>query len=153
MKTRTRVIIILLCVLFLGGVITVTILTRNNSEPYVPPTGDVEQNGDTTDNEEVVFGEGYTLVDFGGTNCKPCQKLQPILQSLREAYENIDIRFYDIQRTSLGATLARQYKISAMPTLVFFEDGQEIYRFVGFRYDIDMEEYIEGFFRDFGWIE
>lgn len=107
MKTRTRVIIILLCVLFLGGVITATLLTRKNSEPYVPPTGDIEQNGDTTDNEEVVFGKGYTLVDFGGTNCKPCQQLQPILQNLRETYENIDIRFYDIQRTSLGATLAR----------------------------------------------
>lgn len=135
MTTSKRILIICLCALFVGAVITTTILTRNR-----------EDNNE----QDLVPFENLTLIDFGSHGCVPCDNLQPVLKALREKYDNIDVLFYDIRNTTEGAQMANRYKISATPTLIFFDtSGKELKRILGFH----SQETIEDIFRELGWIE
>jgi thioredoxin 1 len=67
------------------------------------------------------------LVDFGANSCLPCRQLRPILKEIGKEYagkaEILVIDVYKYQH------LAREYKIQALPTLVFFDNkGKEVFR-------------------------
>jgi thioredoxin 1 len=66
------------------------------------------------------------LVDFFGTWCGPCKALAPVVEKLaREGYRvckvDIDAR----------PDLTGRYGVSALPTLVVLQGGEEVARFVG----------------------
>jgi len=70
------------------------------------------------------------LVDFGANSCLPCRQLRPILKELSKEFtgkaEILVIDVYKYQH------LAREYKIAALPTLVFFDNkGKEVFRHPG----------------------
>lgn len=74
--------------------------------------------------------EGKTvLVDFGADWCGPCKAIEPVIKELVDEYKGkatiieIDI---DSQRE-----LATDLMIQSIPTLILFQDGKEIKRFVG----------------------
>jgi thioredoxin 1 len=67
------------------------------------------------------------LVDFGANSCLPCRQLRPILKEISKEYagkaEILVIDVYKYQH------LANEYKIKAIPTLVFFDNkGKEVFR-------------------------
>ena len=67
------------------------------------------------------------LVDFGANSCLPCRQLRPILKEISTEYagkaEILVIDVYKYQH------LANEYKIKAIPTLVFFDNkGKEVFR-------------------------
>jgi thioredoxin 1 len=69
------------------------------------------------------------LVDFGATWCGPCKAMEPIVKEMKKKYKDratileIDI---DVQRS-----LATDYMVQSIPTLILFDDGREVKRFVG----------------------
>ena len=70
------------------------------------------------------------LVDFGANSCLPCRQLRPILREIDKEYTGkaralvIDVYKYQ--------SLAREYKVQLIPTLVFFDSkGKEVFRHVG----------------------
>ena len=69
------------------------------------------------------------LVDFGATWCAPCKAMEPIIKDMKTKYENkatiIEINI-DEQRT-----LATDYMVQSIPTLIIFNDGREVKRLVG----------------------
>lgn len=70
------------------------------------------------------------LVDFGANSCLPCRQLRPILKEIRKEYsgkaEVLVIDVYQYQH------LAKEYKIQAIPTLIFFDQkGKEVSRHFG----------------------
>lgn len=67
------------------------------------------------------------LVDFGANSCLPCRQLRPILRELGKEFAGkagiLVIDVYQYQH------LAREYKIVALPTLIFFDrQGKEVFR-------------------------
>ncbi len=71
------------------------------------------------------------LLDLGSHNCVPCKMMTPILDSLTTEYAGIfDVEFIDVwEKREEGA----KYKISSIPTQIFFDDeGRELFRHVGF---------------------
>ncbi len=67
------------------------------------------------------------LVDFGANSCLPCRQLRPILKEIGKEYAGkaaiLVIDVYKYQH------LAKEYKITAIPTLVFFDNkGKEVFR-------------------------
>lgn len=72
-----------------------------------------------------------TMVDLGATSCIPCKMMAPILEELKTEYKNkAAIVFIDVWKLP---EQARKYKISVIPTQVFFDrNGIEVYRHVGF---------------------
>lgn len=72
-----------------------------------------------------------TMVDLGAHSCIPCKMMMPILAKLTKAYEGrAAIVFIDVWQ---DASQAKRFKVSAIPTQVFFDaDGHEVYRHQGF---------------------
>jgi thioredoxin 1 len=73
---------------------------------------DTEINGDNK----------YILVDFYATWCGPCKKIEPDIKKLCKEYEEIKFLKVDVDKVPL---LAKQYKISAMPTFLLFHKVDE----------------------------
>ncbi|MDJ0902953.1 MAG: thioredoxin [Xenococcus sp. MO_188.B8] len=69
------------------------------------------------------------LVDFYATWCGPCQMMSPILEqvgaSLRDRLQVVKID------TDRYPTIASQYQIQALPTLVLFKNGQPVEKIEG----------------------
>jgi len=72
-----------------------------------------------------------TMIDLGAKKCIPCKMMAPILAKLEKAYEGkADIVFIDVW---VNRQQAPRFKIRAIPTQIFFnEQGEEVYRHVGF---------------------
>jgi thioredoxin len=88
------------------------------------------------------------LWDFWATWCPPCRELKPTIEALEKEYEGrIEIRSIDVDQEK---ELAQQFKIQAVPTLVFLDkEGKELARIVGGV----PKDTILGRFRSLGFIE
>lgn len=78
-----------------------------------------------------------TFIELGSVRCVPCKKMEPVLDSLREAFpKDLKVIFYDVW-TEAGKPYAAQYGVRVIPTQVFLdENGKEYFRHVGyFPYD------------------
>ena len=82
----------------------------------------------TTDNfeTEVLNAEKPVLVDFWATWCGPCRRQAPVVEELAEA--EYEVGKVDVDKEP---SLAQQYKIMSIPTLLVFKGGKETARFVG----------------------
>ncbi len=148
-NTKIKITIIAFVVIAIVLTITLTVVFSSKDHELADSTevNELENNQNNTQTE--TSQREYVLLDLGGKGCIPCDNLQPVLASLREQYEHIDIIFYDVNRSDMGQELANKYRIQYIPTLIFIEDGVEVKRIVGFR----TEEQLEEIFRDLGWIE
>ena len=85
--------------------------------------------------------EGITMVDFYANWCGPCRMLSPVLEELEEENDNISIAKVDVDE---ARELAMKYKISAIPALLFFKDGELVSTEVGFMSKDDLLEVLKG---------
>jgi thioredoxin 1 len=71
-----------------------------------------------------------TLVDFGANSCQPCRLMRPVLKEVdKENSPNAQVIVIDVYKYQ---RLAQEYKVSFIPTLVFFDSkGKEVFRHVG----------------------
>lgn len=73
--------------------------------------------------------EGRVLVDFGASWCPPCRALEPAFASSADRYaEQVGFAKVDIDEQP---ELARQHQVRSIPTVIAFENGQEVGRFTG----------------------
>ena len=67
-----------------------------------------------------------TLKYFSATWCGPCQTFKPIMNEI--AGEGYSVQFIDIDQSS---SVAEQYNVRSVPTVVIEENGVEVDRFIG----------------------
>ena len=80
--------------------------------------------------EELLSGsELPVLVDFYAPWCGPCQMMAPILEQVNKQMQQ-KLRVVKIN-TDKYPQLASQHQIHALPTLVFFKQGQPVERIEG----------------------
>lgn len=78
-----------------------------------------------------VIANGTVLVDFSADWCGPCQMLAPILEMLAEQMKDkLTIIKVDVDESQ---SIAMQYDISSVPTLILFKDGELKERVVGLK--------------------
>ena len=77
---------------------------------------------------EVLNKEGVALVDFYADWCGPCKMLGPVIDNIAE--ERTDIVIGKVNVDDHGS-LAAQYNVMSIPTLIVFKDGKEVNRMVG----------------------
>ena len=91
--------------------------------------------------DEVLKSEGLVVVDFFATWCAPCQMLAPVLIELDKKCGN-EVEFYKVSIDE-SEDAAIRYGVSSVPTLIFFKDGEEIDRQVGFADEDEISDWIE----------
>ncbi|MDX2010399.1 MAG: thioredoxin [Myxococcaceae bacterium] len=76
-----------------------------------------------------VTGTGRVLVDFGADWCAPCRTLAPTFEKAAQQYgEKLTFAKVDIDEEP---ELAQSLHIHSIPTLIAFENGQEVGRLSG----------------------
>jgi thioredoxin 1 len=78
---------------------------------------------------EVLQSETPVVVDFFANWCPPCRALGPILDQLSTEFAG-QIKFVKINSDE-EPSLAQAYNVSALPTLIFIEQGQVVGDFAG----------------------
>lgn len=69
------------------------------------------------------------LVDFFATWCQPCKMMHPILEQVKAALgDRIRIIKVDVDK---HGTIANQYRIQSVPTLMLFRRGETLWRTSG----------------------
>ncbi|NLO02143.1 MAG: thioredoxin [Bacteroidales bacterium] len=79
-------------------------------------------------NFQPVVRRGITLVDFWAPWCNPCKVVAPILNDIAESEEDITIGKVNVDQQQF---LARKFNVRNIPTLIMFQNGVEVKRFVG----------------------
>jgi len=82
-----------------------------------------------------------SIVDFWASWCAPCRAMAPRLRRLSKIYKG-EVAFgkIDIQKNQ---DIARQYKISGIPHLVFFKNGKKISSLTGVKSVGDIKDVID----------
>ena len=74
------------------------------------------------------FIKNNAIIDFSADWCMPCKMLKPILEELSEEFKNISFGKVD---TDNNLELAKKYNINALPTVLFFKNGDAVNKMVG----------------------
>lgn len=78
----------------------------------------------------VLGSKGYVLVDFYVAASPECQKLGVIIDELSFKYRNkISMAKFDVEKNS---GISSRYRVTMIPTLILFKNGEEIDRTTGF---------------------
>lgn len=72
------------------------------------------------------IGSGIVVVDFYADWCVPCKKLTPIYKDLAREFQD-KVKFAKIN-IDHAKGLAIKKNVSTIPTIILFENGQEIKR-------------------------
>jgi len=71
--------------------------------------------------KHITDGEGIAILDAFATWCGPCKMIAPTMEKFSQKYT--DARFYKFDVDAVP-DLAQELNIRAMPTFVFFKDGE-----------------------------
>lgn len=90
--------------------------------------------------EEVLQFKGVVLVDFWATWCGPCRMLGPVVEELAKEYEGrVKVCKLNIDE---GMETSTKYRISSVPTIIFFKDGEVAGQVVGLQSKSALQEKI-----------
>ncbi|MEL6138199.1 MAG: thioredoxin [Cyanobacteria bacterium J06632_22] len=84
---------------------------------------------DSTFKPEVLESDIPVLVDFWAPWCGPCRMVAPVVDEISEQYEG-KVKVVKVN-TDDNPSVASQYGIRSIPTLMIFKDGQRVDMVVG----------------------
>ncbi|NDP27108.1 MAG: thioredoxin [Flavobacterium sp.] len=80
----------------------------------------------STNFDTIIKSEKPVLIDFSATWCGPCKTLAPILKQVKDILgERITILKIDVDKNQ---QLASQYQVRGVPTMILFQNGNQLWR-------------------------
>ena len=93
--------------------------------------GKITEISDGNFEQEVLKSDIPALVDFWAPWCGPCHMMTPILEEASQEWEGkIKICKLNVDE---AMSVARDYQIQSIPTVILFENGEPAKRIVGAR--------------------
>lgn len=89
---------------------------------------------------DVLSAKGTVLVDFFATWCGPCKMLSPVLEKFAAKHEDIKVVKIDVDENE---SLAVDYGVQGVPTLLVFKDGKLFNQHVGFASEAVLGELVK----------
>jgi len=80
--------------------------------------------------KEVLKANSPVMVDFWASWCFPCKMAAPVIEELSEEYKGkLKVGKLDVDK---NPQTTQKYGIMSIPTVIFFKDGKEVKREIGF---------------------
>lgn len=98
--------------------------------------------GEQTFDKVVLQSEIPVLVDFWAAWCGPCRAVAPILDEIAKEHEG-KIRIAKVN-VDENPALAAQYRITSIPAMKVFKDGEEVREIIGAMPKPMIEEHLGG---------
>ena len=96
---------------------------------------------DSTFDEEVLKSNTPVLVDFWAPWCGPCRMLAPVVEEIAKEYAG-KVKVGKLN-TDEQPNAATRFKISAIPTILFFKDGKVVEQIVGVHSKADIKRFLD----------
>ncbi len=88
--------------------------------------------------ETINSGE-FVILDVYADWCGPCKMLAPFLDQIADE-KNVKIIKMDADANPVET---QKFGVSALPTIIFYKDGKEVDRFMGFRAKPQIEALVD----------
>lgn len=87
--------------------------------------------------EETIKGSDVVLVDFWATWCGPCKMIAPIIDEIANEFQGKAV----VGKVNVdeNVTLAEQFGIMSIPTMIIFKNGEIAEKMVGPRTKAQIE--------------
>lgn len=101
----------------------------------------IEEIKDENFSESIQKESTPVVVDFWASWCGPCKMLSPIMDEISgELGEKA--KFFKVN-VDENPNIASEFKISSIPTVIVFKDGNVVDKFVGFKPKQAVKEVVE----------
>lgn len=90
--------------------------------------------------EKVLKSKKRVLVDFYAEWCGPCKMLSPVIEKLSEETDEYEFVKINVDNAE---NISRRYGVMSIPTLIVFENGNELKKSVGFKSLNELKEFLK----------
>ncbi len=132
---KKKIGLIIGIVLFVGAMITITIVYYSNDGSQEELVEEAINLGiikvtDENYEEEILNTDKIVVLDFYENMCPPCTSMIPTIINISKSSDDVKVVMINLSDSNT-TKLAEKYQVSASPTIIILKDGEVIDGFVG----------------------